>query len=348
MASQSELLDLQTTGSAFYVAKNYADALHSFTKAVVLARKWSPSDVFTILDQRVAVHVKLGNIDLARKDAMSMIRTNKSDGRGYLRCGQLDRLEDNPSAALRWYEHGLKQVPGNDPLRPTLDAQRIKTKSLLEQKFMFSNSRDPVSTLPAELFQLVVMHLDYVDAIRALRVSKAWKVTLSRLKPLTDTIDFSNAKRKIDYKMMAAALKRLGPSPKVLIMTDLAEPATHLLRTNLERWRNYTQLEELAISSKVLGPRCLSFDKYNLKILTMEHGKIHASMVHQIMLMCSSLKVARFSNVYGFLGHEDAGWVNRPQCPSVHNLHLSGGGSIHCSLEVDVSHEAILEIRSTS
>lgn len=337
MANNAELFDLQKTGRALYEAKKYATALDTFSRAIVLARKWSPSDAFTILDQCVAVHVKLGNIDLARKDAMSMIRTKRSDGRGYLRCGQLDRLQDNPSAALRWYEHGLKQVPHSDPLHSALKGQRDKTQILLDHKLILSNSRDPVSVLPAELLQFVVAFLDYIDAIRALRVSKAWNVTLLRLKPLTDTIDFRSAKKVINYKMMAAALKRLGPSPKVLIMKDLAGPAIGILRLNLERWRNYTQLQELTISSKLFGLELLPFEKYNLKSLTIGHGRVRDHMVVEILKACRSLEVARFVNISGCLSsHRDASWVDPLLCPTVRILELGGDGA-HDSLAVYVS-----------
>lgn len=234
MAKTATTTELQKAGKVAYDAKKYNEALDAFSKALVLARKWSPSDVSLLLDQRVAVHVKLENLPLARKDATSMIRANKSDGRGYLRCGQLDRLEENPSAALRWYEHGLKQVPKADRLYGVIDAQREKTKALLNLQLVSDKSRDPILILPAELVEIVMAHLEYLDIVKCLRVSKAWRTTLSRLRPLVDTVDFSDARKMINYKMMLAALKRLGANPRVLIMKGLMGPATDLLRLNLE------------------------------------------------------------------------------------------------------------------
>lgn len=338
MAKKSGFLDLQKAGQGAYENKRYEEALDFFSKAIISARKWSPSDVLPILDQRVAVHVKLGNLGEARKDAMSMIRSTKSDGRGYLRCGQLDRLEDNPSAALRWYEHGMKQVPKSDRLYESIEAQIVKTKILLDKKLMFSKSKDPVSILPAELVQFVVAYLEYVDIVRALRVSKAWKVTLLRLRPLIDTVDFSKSRKIINYKVMVAALKRLGPTPKTLIMNDLAEPATNLLRMNLERWRNYTQLEELAISSTLFGLGLLPFEKYSLKSLTMKNGRVRDHMIVEIMKACRMLQIARFSNVRGCLSsHHNASWVDPLFCPTIYTLELGGDGSEHYSLAIYVS-----------
>jgi tetratricopeptide (TPR) repeat protein len=102
MAKKADVTELQHLGKIAYEAKKYNDALDAFSKAIVLTRKWSPLDVLPILDLRVAVYVKLGNVELARKDATSMVRDNKSDSRGYLRCAQLERFQENPSAALRW------------------------------------------------------------------------------------------------------------------------------------------------------------------------------------------------------------------------------------------------------
>jgi tetratricopeptide (TPR) repeat protein len=109
MAKKVDVNELQHLGKIAYEAKKYNDALDAFSKAIVLTRKWSPLDVLPILDLRVAVYVKLGNVELARKDATSMIRDNKSDSRGYLRCAQLERLQENLSAALRW----VSPLPSN-------------------------------------------------------------------------------------------------------------------------------------------------------------------------------------------------------------------------------------------
>lgn len=327
MAKETEIHDLQKAARALYESKKYAEALDSFSKAVVLAQKWSGSDVPAILDRRVTVHVKLGNIDLARKDAMSMIRLNKTDGRGYLRCGQLDCLRDDLAAALRWYEHGLKHVSDSNPLRSTLDAQRTKTKDLLDQKLMASNARDPASTLPAEIVQHIASYLDYIDLVRLLRVSKVWKDTFSRLRPLTDSVDFSDAKCEISYKMMVAVLKRLGRNPKRLVMKALSMTAESLLHKNLERWHNYTQLEELNIAPKLHSTYHLPFAKYNLKILDITVTRIAQSAsgvptALDILQGCRSLEVVRFLNLRGHLG--SALQLRDLRCPTVRILHLIG------------------------
>ena len=326
MSKGKEIRDLETTGQGLYKAGKFADALDAFNKAVVLAQKWSPLDVPTILDQRVVIHRKLGNIDAARRDATSMIRANNADARGYLRCAQLDRSEDNPSAALRWCEHGLKHVAENDSWRAPLLAQRDKVKALIHQKLMTSKSRDPLSILPAELCHNVLMLLDYRDIVKALRVSKAWMRALSGFKLMTDTIDFSGAQCTINYKMMVAALKRLGPNPKKLVMKDISEPAAHVLRGNLRRWHNYTQLEMLTIAPSVFHEGTLPFGRYHLKSLDLEGGVIDGVEFLNILKECRSLEVGRFPRVHGFvdyfaLGDDD---YPLPLCRNLRRLYLGG------------------------
>lgn len=235
----------------------------------------------------------------------------------------------------------MRQVPKSDRLYGAIEAQLRKTKALLEKQLSLSKSKDPVSVLPAELVELVMAHLEYVDVVKCLQVSKGWKLALSRSKPLIDTVDFSDAKRTINYKMMLAALKRLGPVPKTLIMKDLAGPATDLLRINLERWRNYTQLEQLDISSFMFGSwasglRLLPFSKYNLKSLTIKEGRLRGGMVVEIMRACASLETARFSNIYGAL------WKSQSSAaavvfPSVRILELGGDKLVTYSVNIYVS-----------
>ena len=59
------------------------------------------------LDLHVMAYVRLNNLPAARRDAVLMLRTNRKDGRGYVRCGQIERLAGDISAASQWYEHGL-------------------------------------------------------------------------------------------------------------------------------------------------------------------------------------------------------------------------------------------------
>jgi F-box/TPR repeat protein Pof3 len=235
----------------------------------------------------------------------------------------------------------LRQVPKSDRLYDTIEAQLRKIKGLLEKQLSLSKSNDPVSILPAELVELIMAHLEYVDVVKCLQVSKSWNLALSRSRPLIDTVDFSDAKRTINYKMMVAALKRLGPVPKTLIMKDLAGPATDLLRINLERWRNYTQLEQLDISSFMFGSwasglRLLPFSKYSLKSLTIKEGRLRGRTVVEMMRACSSLETARFSNIYGALWKSQSSTA-ADLFPTVRILELGGDKLFTFSVNIYVS-----------
>jgi tetratricopeptide (TPR) repeat protein len=324
MSKAKEIRALETTGQGLYKARKFAEALDTFNKAVVLAQKWSPSDVLDLLDQRVVIHKHVGNIDLARKDAKSMIRVNKADARGYLRCAQLDRSKD-PSAALRWCEHGLNHAAENDSWRPILVAQRDKVEALIHQKIMASKAKDPLSILPAEIFQHLLSYLDFRETVKILRVSKAWMGTVSRLKLLSDTIDFSGARCTINYKMMVAAFKRLAANPKKLIMTQLSGPAEALLLKNLERWHKYTQLEMLTISPNVISIGTPPFARYNLRSLDVEGGEIGGITILEILKECRSLEVGRFRQARGSLGFSGSVDNLYPRlCRTLRSLHLGG------------------------
>src|SRR5450432_211973 len=88
-----------------YEKKNYNDALAILEN--MLASAPSQDDILATLDLRVSVYLKLNDKVSARKDAAQMVRINRTDGRGYLRLGQLERLGDDLAASIKWYEHGL-------------------------------------------------------------------------------------------------------------------------------------------------------------------------------------------------------------------------------------------------
>ena len=150
--------------------------------------------------------------------------------------------------------------------------------------------------------------------------------TVSRFKLLSDTVDFSGAQCLINYKMMVAALKRLGASPKKLIMTQLSGPAEALLLKNLIRWHNYTQLETLTISPNVFSKSILPFARYNLRSLDLEGGEISEIMIMEVLMRCRSLEVGRFPRVHGFVEYSALGddGYPLPLCRNLRRLHLGG------------------------
>lgn len=90
-------------------------------------------DAVGILDNRAATYCKLGNFDLALRDAKQMIKTDRSDERvstyseihtssanniqGYLRAGKILILNQKPDRALEMYAYGLRTLVSDHPRR---------------------------------------------------------------------------------------------------------------------------------------------------------------------------------------------------------------------------------------
>src|SRR5271156_5414262 len=149
----ASIVKLLADGQEAHKKKEFEKALQLYDTALNSTRKndrRSP-DILNILDLRIATYVKVGKLDLARDDAKTMIRVDRSDGRGYLRCGQLDRLAEDYSSAIRWYDYGIKNVPPSDRLHDYIQAQREKTNDLTMAKIILSKAADPATTLPTEL-----------------------------------------------------------------------------------------------------------------------------------------------------------------------------------------------------
>jgi tetratricopeptide (TPR) repeat protein len=65
----------------------------------------------SVLDNRVAAYIKLGDLQNALRDGKQMIRAAKTDARGYLRVGQVLQKMGNDDQALDVYSLGMKNLP---------------------------------------------------------------------------------------------------------------------------------------------------------------------------------------------------------------------------------------------
>jgi len=174
-----------------YENREYAGALATLDKALA-SGPLSQDEALAILDLRVSIFLKLDDKVTARKNATQMIRTNRADGRGYLRLGQLERLARDYAAALTCYDHGLKKVPESDKLHAYIIIQHAKTLALLKAQTVLSKPVDPFDKLPAEIVEMVVSFFNYREAVLCLRVSKLWRDVFSTYSVLRNTLDFSH------------------------------------------------------------------------------------------------------------------------------------------------------------
>ncbi|CCE29382.1 uncharacterized protein CPUR_03075 [Claviceps purpurea 20.1] len=127
------------------------------------------------LKSRSAMYEALGKLDRAKKDAEWMLELAPRLPDGYLRFGNIARLEKNDEYAWKMYTAGIEAIKetavGSSPkLQQLLDARKP-----LYQRFF---RRDPLS-LPTEIVAHIFSYLEFTQLLFCLRVCKQWKRTLT-------------------------------------------------------------------------------------------------------------------------------------------------------------------------
>lgn len=243
------------------------------------------------LDLSVISCLKLNSLSAARRDAVLMLRTDKKDGRGYIRCGQIELSAGDISAAAQWYEHGLRRVPDSDRLHAYIKEQlRIITVAL--------RPRNPVASLPAEIMEIVLSHLKYRDIVRALRVSRLWAEILPSIRPMSETIDFRISLKVVSAASTNAAFRRVRKSAKALHFANLSEAARGFVKSQLNEYKEYPKVQTLSLTSMESGLWSLPFSKYPLKeIQISDSNGMEMATVVQILKTCKSLVIGKFKNI---------------------------------------------------
>lgn len=243
------------------------------------------------LDMHVMAYINLNNLPAARRDAVLMLRTNRKDGRGYVRCGQIERLAGDISAASQWYEHGLRRVPESDSLH-------LYIKEQLRKITVANRPRDPVAVLPDEVLEFVLLHLDFREIVSSLRVSRVWAATLPNVRPMSDTVDFRLCPRAISAASTTTALMRVRKSAKTLHLANLSDAARRSVKSLLDAYTDYPKLQTLSLLGVDWGLVLLPFYKYSLKEIHIgDSGGVEMVTVVHILKTCRSLEIAKFSNV---------------------------------------------------
>ena len=322
--------------------KAYENKDHSTALAIlerVLASSPPQDELIAILDLRVSVYLKLGDKVSARKDATCMIRTNRADGRGYLRLGQLERLSDGHAAAITWYEHGLKEVPESDRPYAYILAQHTKTMALLKGQAVLSRPVDPFMKLPAEMIEMIVSFFSYREAVLCLRVSKTWRQMLSTYSPLRNTLDFSHVGkgRLVSFAAIKAALQRSQKAerPVLVVAKNFTKPAARQLRETMDRWIHYTKMQHLEVHypSRWDQPpdvdfQYLQWHRFQLRTLVFgSEQTVFLGTVYKILQSCGALQKAIFLSVQpGPMGPSADSWVQSTAVskPNLTTLTLQG------------------------
>lgn len=303
-----DYLLLKRDAQRAYERQDYERALAILDK--IVASTPSQAELVATLDLRVSVYLKLGNNVAARNDATQMIRTNRSDGRGYLRRGQLERLTNDHAAALKWYEHGLKQVPQSDRLHAYINAQHAKTTAVLKAHIIVSKPVDPFTKLPAEMVEMVLRFFNYRQVVILLRVSKTWRHMLHTYSTLRNTLDFSQVGtgKLVTLPGIKAALRRSQNTerPVLVIARNLTQPAARHFRETMERPIHYVKMQHFEVNYPSNGGHytwnvsfeSLPWQRFQLRTLVFgpDH-MISTATIFKILQICETLEKATFSSV---------------------------------------------------
>ena len=277
-------------GQDAYTEKKYQEALDAFNTALA-STKPSAAACIKILDHIVGVHVKLQRLDLALSSAIAIVRHDRTDARGYLRCGQIERLNDNLEGACRWYKHGLKKVHKEDKLRPMLQESAVKTKDQAAKLRVNSKATDPMTALPLEVARMALQHFDYREHTILLQVCKPWKKLLSRLSPIINTIDFSAARKTVSFTCVRAAVRRLTSYPSTVKIAQLSSAAVNYMDERLQLWSRKPATKILLIDDSRLRMNALSLSELPLQTLLLSpSARISESCLEEILKGCHQLR----------------------------------------------------------
>lgn len=301
-ARLSDTAQLLEEGKKAYNNKTYNNALSFFKRAQASAKPQTSVQI-QILDHLVGVYVKLQDINQAFIAAKSMIRWDRSDSRGYLRCGQVRRIEEDYSSACVWYQQGLKNVKANDELRKSLQSSLDRCREAAKNKLMESKARDPIFCLPFEIALTILAYLDYKEHMSLLRVCKAWNRLVLGQPPVSNTIDFSGAKRMITFTELRVAVKRLHCYPTKLVVSKLSTTAARYLNERLEWWSKKPTIQHLAISHLLIQVEKLSLQSATLRTLIIDDDTcIRNEDVETILRGCHRLRTLSTPTVLCFEG----------------------------------------------
>ncbi|KAF2453515.1 hypothetical protein BDY21DRAFT_374835 [Lineolata rhizophorae] len=231
-------------GKLLYKRADFQNALDAFNSAL----QFAPHDL-VLLDCRAATREKLGNLDEALRDAKSMIRISRADGRGYLRAGKLLSIMAKTDAALSIYDYGLRQVPDTDPTHEAL--RRMKNKTANATK-----GRDPLEVLPVELAENIMRCLPFRDVVRCLRVSKGWHRFIASRSCLWESLDLSQARKNVHTAFLMSCFANSKGRLIDASIQQLSQPALVYLvkycpRSHLTYLRITSQMSEVYVVKTV-------------------------------------------------------------------------------------------------
>ncbi|KAI9690018.1 MAG: hypothetical protein M1822_009900 [Bathelium mastoideum] len=292
ISNKAEVEALQEQGKTLYHSARYPEALDAFTKAVTRCVVPKAS----LLDNRAASYEKLGDLHNALRDAQSTIRRHAKDVTGYLRAGRVLQKMGKPEKALQIYQYGLGKISVGCP-----DDYRLLSciSKKLSRQLSPPKCQDPFAVLPLELAEMILQFLSFEQAIRCLRVSKAWSKLLATSSSLWTCLDLSKAKRLVPMCFLVNTIKRSEGQLSHAILHRLGASDNRAIQLIIKSCKKLHTLEIL--SSHSLGnsfASLMSLNSLNVKNLIVANAaEVTLDTVCVILNTCKSLSKAEFEQV---------------------------------------------------
>lgn len=163
----------------------FKNAVALFTRALVL----NPNHT-TLLDCRAACYEKLEELDLALKDASTIVKVAPNDARGYLRAGKILSLQKKYEKATHIYTRALKKVDPTDARYAMIS----NVKELAEKALKPPSKHDMMTKLPYDVISLVFSYLSFDRRIQCTAVSKSWRNFTVNWAGMWRDLEFGNRK----------------------------------------------------------------------------------------------------------------------------------------------------------
>lgn len=275
--------------------KRYDDAVMSFSDAIgnISDRK---ADLLYLYELRVIAYVKLGNTNNALKDAKQMIRLDRADHRGYLKCAQIERSRGNLREAIRICEYGLKSIRQNDEKRQMLEMYLLRLREAKKSQVIFEKSTDPMEALPSELLELVLAYFDYREVVAIMRVCRGWQNRLLATDLITQSIDTQGGRKTLKHEHIKTAFNRLGKTPRKLYLSRLNENAAYFVTTQLKSWLRLESIRSLTIDDVKVTIPALRYEKLvNLREICLKQMSFQVRNINEVLQRCPALKHATFT-----------------------------------------------------
>ena len=290
-------LDLKEEGQKLLQKNQFRSAKSQFDEALKVLKslpRATAAQFIEVLDLRVQTYLRLKDWESALNDARSMIRRDRGDARGYLRCGQICRLKEDDPTARTWYQQGLKNIRPDSKSYEQLETMLNKVIAKIEgHKFRF---RDPILCLSADLIYMVFGYLDYKQKVICLRVSRTWSATLPQLQGLWRTVELDLGRREVSLTTLRSCLGRLSIPPRALMLGRMSPSAGYHLRNLIGTWKT---VEHLSLNSYTLPlEQPVGSWPNSLKSVSVgPNNQISSCEVQDMLLRLTNLEQASFSGV---------------------------------------------------